>query len=123
MQERYAGDVGDFGKFGLLRHLCGETAQDKHPRMKAGVIWYRVGDETHNADGRHTPYLDRNPRNGHRLRACHEAVYDWLAAVVSDNRRSVAALERADLLPNAVYWDAVISTPRGGWLDRKSTRL
>ena len=29
MQDRYAGDVGDFGKFGLLRHLCGETAQDK----------------------------------------------------------------------------------------------
>jgi hypothetical protein len=118
MQDRYAGDVGDFGKFGLLRHLCGETAQDKHPRLKAGVIWYRVGDETHNADGRHTPYLNRNPRNDHRLRACDEAVYDALAAVVSDNRRSVAALERADLLPNAVYWDAVISTPRGGWFNR-----
>src|SRR5271163_4324699 len=25
MQDRYVGDVGDFGKFGLLRALCGES--------------------------------------------------------------------------------------------------
>lgn len=118
MQDRYAGDVGDFGKLGLLRHLCGETAQDSHPRLKPGVIWYRVTDETHNGDGRHTSYLKRNPRNDRRFRACDETVYDALAAVVGSNRRTVAALERADLLPNAVYWDAVISTPRGGWFDR-----
>jgi hypothetical protein len=37
MQDRYAGDVGDFGKFGLLRHLCGETADDKHLTLKPGV--------------------------------------------------------------------------------------
>src|ERR1035437_1942783 len=43
MQDRYAGDVGDFGKFGLLRHLCGVTAQDKHGRLeKPGVIWYKT---------------------------------------------------------------------------------
>jgi hypothetical protein len=118
MQDRYAGDVGDFGKFGLLRHLCGEMAQDEQPKLKPGVIWYRVADETHNGDGRHTSYLERNPRNDRRFRACDETVYDALAAVVGSNRRSVAALERADLLPNAVYWDAVISTPRGGWFDR-----
>jgi hypothetical protein len=118
MQDRYGGDVGDFGKLGLLRHLCGATAQDSHPCLKPGVIWYRVADETHNADGRHTPYLNRNPRNLHRFRACDEAVYDALAAVVDRNRRSVAALERANLLPSAVYWPEVISRPRRGWFDR-----
>jgi len=25
MQDRYSGDVGDFGKFGLLRHLVNDT--------------------------------------------------------------------------------------------------
>src|ERR1700684_4163658 len=38
MQDRYVGDVGDFGKFGLLRALCGES----HPLpLKLGVVWYR----------------------------------------------------------------------------------
>lgn len=41
MQDRYAGDVGDFGKFGLLRHLCGVTAQDGQPNLRPGIIWYR----------------------------------------------------------------------------------
>jgi hypothetical protein len=118
MQDRYAGDVGDFGKFGLLRHLCGKTAQDKHPTLKPGVIWYRVPDEAHNADGRHTSYLERNPSNDRLFRACDETVYDALAAVVGSKRRSVAALEGADLLTNAVYWPEVICTPRGGWFDR-----
>jgi hypothetical protein len=118
MQDRYAGDVGDFGKFGLLRHLCGETAQDKDPRLKPGLIWYRVGDEHHNGDGRHISYLKRNPRNDLRFRSCDETVYDALADLVERNRRSVAALERADLLPNAVYWKEPISSPRNGWFER-----
>jgi hypothetical protein len=118
MQDRYAGDVGDFGKFGLLRHLCGKTAQDDHPTLTSGVIWYRVADETHNGDGRHTSYLKRNPLNDRRFRACDETVYDALAALVDGKRRSVAALEGADLLTNAVYWHEVISRPRGGWFDR-----
>lgn len=78
MQDRYAGDVGDFGKFGLLRHLCGKTAQDKHPQLKPGVIWYRVPDENHNGDGRHISYLTRSPQNDRCFRTCDEAVYDAL---------------------------------------------
>ena len=29
MQNRYVGDVADFGKYGLLRFLSGHTAQDE----------------------------------------------------------------------------------------------
>jgi len=46
MQDRYAGDVGDFVKLGLLRAIS--------PGRKLGVAWYRYPDEAHNGDGRHT---------------------------------------------------------------------
>src|ERR1039457_5414444 len=89
MQDRYAGDVGDFGKFGLLRHLCGVTADDKHLTLKPGVIWHRVADEAHNGDGRHTSYLEKSAKsvkdksvtdeNRPRFRDCDERLYDALA--------------------------------------------
>ena len=51
MQDRYAGDVGDFVKLGLLRSLS--------PGRKLGVVWYRYPNESHNGDGRHITYLDQ----------------------------------------------------------------
>ena len=48
MQDRYFGDVGDFGKYGLLRVLCGLWGG---PNFKLGVVWYLFPDENHNADG------------------------------------------------------------------------
>ena len=35
MQDRYAGDIGDFGKFGLLRALSAAG-------LSIGVNWYRT---------------------------------------------------------------------------------
>jgi len=82
-----------------------------------------VPDETHNADGCHICYLQKNPANDRRFRACDEKVYDALAKMVfQDNDRSITALERADLLPGAAYCreDVCygrrrISCPRDGW--------
>ena len=54
MQDRYAGDVGDFGKFALLRALCGGRS--------LGVCWYRTdAAEEKNNDGRHLDYLYLDP--------------------------------------------------------------
>ncbi|MGN1144419.1 MAG: hypothetical protein ACI4SU_07600 [Anaerovoracaceae bacterium] len=46
MQNRYTGDIGDFGKLGLLRQLSGAG-------FSIGVNWYLTPDESHNGDGRH----------------------------------------------------------------------
>ena len=48
MQNRYAGDVGDFGKYGLLRTLCREP-----PLLSLGVVWYLVSDEQGDQDSLH----------------------------------------------------------------------
>ena len=44
MQDRYAGDIGDFVKLGLLRALSSGC--------KLGIAWYRFPDEDHNGDER-----------------------------------------------------------------------
>lgn len=51
MQDRYAGDVGDYAKLGLLRALS--------PGRRLGIAWYRFPNEGGNGDGRHIGYLDR----------------------------------------------------------------
>ena len=48
MQNRYAGDIGDYGKLGLLRSLS-------RTGLRIGVNWYLTPDEDRNGDGRHSP--------------------------------------------------------------------
>ncbi len=50
IQDRYSGDIGDYGKLGLLRSLS-------RTGLRIGVNWYLTPDEDHNGDGRHTDYL------------------------------------------------------------------
>jgi hypothetical protein len=94
MQDRYAGDVGDFMKFGLLRVLVGGELP-----LELGVNWYLTGDESHNADGKHTGYLDLDSSHHASLKVCDPDLMSRLAAVVAKGR-SVAALEAAGVLPN-----------------------
>lgn len=105
MQDRYAGDVGDFMKFGLLRTL---TSTDGAPHL--GVNWYRTADESHNADGKHIGYLEPSNRYHSALRVCDPELMVALAAVVQTGR-SVAALDAASVLPPGTpTWSAQVGT-------------
>ena len=77
MQNRYVGDVGDFGKYGLLRALCRPSGAENRP-LRLGVVWYLTTDETHNNDGRHIGYLEPTPKNLRDFRACDPDLYDTL---------------------------------------------
>ncbi|MHB1576983.1 MAG: hypothetical protein ACYCX9_10830 [Candidatus Dormibacteria bacterium] len=98
MQDRYAGDVGDFLKYALLRWLCAPDAS--HPALRLGVVWYRVPDEDHNADGKHVAYLNPAHSQAAHLRMLDPDLYDRLATVVQSQQRSVAAIEAAGVLPS-----------------------
>jgi hypothetical protein len=93
VQDRYAGDVGDFMKFGLLRTLVGGDSP-----LRLGVNWYLTGDESHNADGKHTGYLEPGTTHHASLRGCDLDLMSRLAHVVATDR-SVAALEASGVLP------------------------
>lgn len=96
MQDRYAGDVGDFLTFGLLRWLVAPSSDTAH---RLGIVWYRVPDETHNGDGKHISYLDPTSKLGVALRPLDPDLYDRLARMMATGQRSIERVERAGVLP------------------------
>jgi hypothetical protein len=96
MRHCYVGDVGDFGKFGLLRALM-----QKRKTTQLGVIWYLTNTLEQNNDGRHDGYLKRGPRSYRELfRSCDPALYDALAKIRSRRRLNVSLIERRGILPD-----------------------
>ena len=103
MQNRYVGDVGDFGKHGLLRYLSGMTAGDDLDPLKLGVIWYLFHDERHgndankvSADGNHTEYLTRTPKYDRAIfRECDSELWEGLRDLVFREARCVHCVEGA----------------------------
>lgn len=90
MQNRYSADVGDFGKFHLLRFLL------LHTSYNLSQIWYMYPDESHNNDGLYINYFQKVKNMDIEL---EEKFYD-----ISRNNRSVKALEESSLLKNTKYF-------------------
>jgi hypothetical protein len=97
MQDRYAGDLGDFLKLGLLRWLVAPSFEA--PPLRLGVVWYLAPDESHNADGKHVTYLDPQSSAGRQLQPLDSDLYDRLAEMVRGGARTVAQLEAFGVLP------------------------
>ena len=111
MQDRYAGDIGDFGKLGLLRvlHASGLTI---------GVNWYLTNPtdkEALNRDGEHTDYLKDN-----NYCECDPELCRELKQVVAGNRE-VKALQNDAILP-AVYFDKILDFSCTAKSERKTQR-
>lgn len=96
MQDRYAGDIGDFVKFALLRALV--------PGKRLGIAWYLYPDEGHNSDGKHVAYLD----DPGRWRHLDPELFDALNEVVR-TERSVRRIEEAGIV-DAIHYSAPIMT-------------
>lgn len=92
MRDRHAADVGDFGKFGLLRWLVGGDSPD----LRLGVVWYYWGEDVFQ-------YAGAQHRDG-PLARCDADLYDKLAPIAMERTALVARLEHIGLLPgNTAY--------------------
>lgn len=100
MRNQFVGDVNDFGKYGLVRYLCGVTGSEMEDDQKLtlGVVWYfqhgrvaRGGDKI--------DYLEE--RNRAAYRDCDPKLWDTLGELVRDNQRYIARVEESDILPAA----------------------
>lgn len=98
MQNRYVGDVGDFGKYGLLRVLMGACG-------RLGIVWYLVPDENHTNDGRHIDYLNKP-----EFEACDPALFASLKEIINLGRRHTRAVEQSGIFPpETVYYSQSLS--------------
>lgn len=113
MQDRYAGDVGDFGKFGLLRAL-------QQQNLRLGINWYKVQSPDFEKD-RTGEYLQQDGKHEikDRYAACDPELAEKLRTIFRDGKnRSIAALQRAQLLDAdrcTYYNDELKLNDRAAW--------
>ena len=107
MQDRYVCDIGDFGKYGLLRYLCGlNDAPEPDKRLSLGVVWYlnkptakKLENGKEKGDGSLVGYLDGKP-NRNQYRDCDYKLYDALKCLEESKKRNVVAIKESGILPN-----------------------
>lgn len=112
MQDRYAGDIGDYGKIGLLKCLQAHG-------FTIGVNWYRVPalDVEKKKDGSFKQddgkYLIPNS-----LTECDPDLAEKLVEIAKGDR-SVVSIQDAGLIPNAIYYDEYLTVDgRSEWHER-----
>lgn len=99
MRDQFVGDVGDFGKYGLLRRLIGLTdPETPNPDLTLGVVWYYRLDEPGN-DGKFINYLCPTAENKRRYRACDPNLWDELRRLVQSGNRFVRCVEQPLISP------------------------
>ncbi len=95
MQDRYAADIGDFGKFQLLRYMFNNT------EYNLKQIWYMYPDEFHNNDGQYINYFEK-------VKGVDPFLEETLCRIIKTNR-SVYSLEKAQLLNNCEYFSSCVN--------------
>lgn len=113
MQNRYTGDIGDFGKFLLLKHLF--------PTESIATIWYLYPDETHNNDGSHRV----EEGNTNLYRHCYALdlqMSELFHKIHQHNTRHIGLFEEMGVLENGHYFTQSILGEGEGyrtlWLER-----
>ena len=106
MQDNYIGDVGDYGKYGLLREICATN-------LSLAVNWYRVVPTKagKQEDGKYISYLS-TPQ---LYREYDPAMFDALHQIVMRERdRRIERIEKANLFP-ANYFSVPLGAERKAW--------
>ena len=116
MRDQYVGDIGDFAKYGLLRYLTGIKATDDCPRLSLGVVWYARPD-------RGIDYLCDHQT----FHSCDPDLFDELRSLVTQNKRTMVAVEERGLLgKDTKYWRHTTPPERSkrkDWLKNALKRL
>jgi len=105
MKNQYVGDVGDFGKYGLLRFLIEGT------NLKLGVNWYLTQDDGTN-DGKYLQYLRDNHNScDAELLKCDSKLAEILKKITHDGQKNgtIREIERSGIFPSStIYYNALL---------------
>lgn len=113
MQDRYAGDIGDFGKIGLLKALQAQG-------LSIGVNWYLVEpmDTERKSDGTYKQE-DGKYLIPEKLQVCDTLLAEKLTKIAKSNNRSIKSLEKGDFIPDARYYSEPVTVAgRDEWHKR-----
>ena len=97
MKNQYVGDIGDFGKYSLLRAFI-------EAGIKVGVNWYLTENDGSN-DGKFTKFL----KDGD-LRRYEPKVFDSLSSIAFKKNKSVADIRKSNVLPGALFYSTILPT-------------
>ena len=103
MQDRYAGDIGDYGKIGLLKALQAQG-------LSIGVNWYLVEpmDTERKADGTYKQE-DGKYLIPEKLQVCDTLLAEKLTKIAKSDHRSIRSLEQGNFILNARYYSEPVS--------------
>ena len=99
MQDNYVGDIGDYGKYGLLREICSAG-------LSLAINWYKVVPHTigKQDDGKFIQYLSAPQQ----YRCYDSELFDVLYAIVCCKQdRRLERIEQANLFPAKFYSEAI----------------
>lgn len=106
MQNAYVGDIGDYGKYGLLRRI-------NQTDLRLAINWYLVAPHHPGKqdDGKFIQYLF-NPGN---YRKYDPVLFDELYRIVHlEKDRSIQRIEQSQLL-SAAYYTSALCSDRSQW--------
>jgi hypothetical protein len=114
MQDKYVGDIGDYGKFGLLRYLSTKLKGS----LSIGVNWYFVKETgaDNSSDGKFVEYLGERPGDLEEcdyerisdkskirdLQECDFNLIKELRKIVWNNRRSLSEFMEKNVLKKGI---------------------
>lgn len=96
MKNQYFGDVGDYGKYAMLRYLAKDG-------IKIAVNWYLTMDDGSN-DGKFTSYLEKE-----EMRRYDPELFDVLKEMVASGNRNISSFSERAVIGNAQYYDAILN--------------
>ena len=95
MKNQYFGDVGDYGKYGLLRYFAGCG-------MTIAVNWYLTEKDQSN-DGNIRGYLTKE-----KNRIYDSDLFDVLKRMCAHNKKNVSDFAALGMIPGARYYDKIV---------------
>jgi len=123
VKNQYVGDIGDYGKYALLRALSCQYS--------IGINWYLTPDDG-KPDGRFTDYLLKdNDTLDKELFKMMKALLFPDGKTLNNENRKVSAIENGGFLPKTMFFNEVIDfsnvidreTHRNSWVSRSQESL
>ena len=114
MQNQFVGDIGDFGKYGLLRALTGLWPPlPPEDRLSLGVVWYRNEDTKGGpskggpSNGQNTEYLF-DPHKSSTFREYDHQLHDILKEIVSSSPSLEAVKSSFILGEDSCFYEEIV---------------